>query len=198
MHKCDLDIIILGHDLHKNEVNYTFENINLNPTFKSTLNPNPTPNPNPDNNEWSIWKEEIVICVYETSISSFSVTIYIKMRSVASLKISTLTLILYHFDTLPLLYITDIHEGEIRSNTTHKHKRNVDFIKFATKSWSLIRFHPKKKSKIIFFVHFNFFVMSVRDTIAKSRSTSKKWFLISESWPKPTFGSWYEKFFSTR
>ena len=52
MHKCDLNIIILGHDLHKNEVNYTFENFNLNPTLKSTLNPDPIPNPNPDNNEW--------------------------------------------------------------------------------------------------------------------------------------------------
>ena len=35
MHKCDRNIIILGHDLHKNEVNYTFENFNPNP---NTLN----------------------------------------------------------------------------------------------------------------------------------------------------------------
>jgi hypothetical protein len=48
MHKCDLNIIILGHDLHENEVNYTFENFNLNPTL------NPNPNPKPNNNEWSI------------------------------------------------------------------------------------------------------------------------------------------------
>ena len=51
MHKCDLNIIILGHDLHKNEVNYTFENFNLNPTLRSTINATPTPNPNADKDE---------------------------------------------------------------------------------------------------------------------------------------------------
>jgi hypothetical protein len=51
MHKFDLNIIILGHDLHKNEVNYTFENFNLNPTIKSTLSPTLIPTLNPNNNE---------------------------------------------------------------------------------------------------------------------------------------------------
>ena len=37
----------------------------------------------------------------------------------------------------------------------------------------------------------------VRDTIAKSRSTWKRWYLISESWPKPTLGSRYGKTFNT-
>jgi hypothetical protein len=31
MHKCDLNFIILGRDLHKNEVSYTFETFNPNP-----------------------------------------------------------------------------------------------------------------------------------------------------------------------
>jgi hypothetical protein len=52
MQKCDLNIIILGRDLHKNEVSFIFENFNPNPTLKGTLYPNPNPNPNP--NVWSI------------------------------------------------------------------------------------------------------------------------------------------------
>jgi hypothetical protein len=34
--KCDLNIIILGRDLHKNEVSFIFENFNPNPTLKGT------------------------------------------------------------------------------------------------------------------------------------------------------------------
>jgi hypothetical protein len=48
MHKCDLNIIILGHDLHKNEVNSVFENLNPNPILNPTPNPTPYPNPNPN------------------------------------------------------------------------------------------------------------------------------------------------------
>jgi hypothetical protein len=44
MHKYDLNIIILGHDLHKNEVNYIFENFNINPNpseaYQNPYNPN--------------------------------------------------------------------------------------------------------------------------------------------------------------
>ena len=36
MHKYDLNIIILGQIVHKNEVNYTFEIFNLYPTLKGT------------------------------------------------------------------------------------------------------------------------------------------------------------------
>jgi hypothetical protein len=36
MHKCDLNIIILGHDLHKNEASFIFENFNPNPSPKVT------------------------------------------------------------------------------------------------------------------------------------------------------------------
>ena len=49
MHKCDLNIIILGHDLHKNVVNFVFENFDPTPIF----NPTPTPNPNPNPNGYS-------------------------------------------------------------------------------------------------------------------------------------------------
>jgi hypothetical protein len=48
MHKSDLNIFILGRDLHKNEFSFIFENFILNPTL------NPNPNPKPNNNEWSI------------------------------------------------------------------------------------------------------------------------------------------------
>ena len=46
--KCDLNFIILGHDLHKNEFSFIFENFNP--------NPNPTPNsyPNPNPNPWKV------------------------------------------------------------------------------------------------------------------------------------------------
>ena len=37
MRKRDLNFIILGHDLHKNEVSFIFENFILNPTLKGTL-----------------------------------------------------------------------------------------------------------------------------------------------------------------
>jgi hypothetical protein len=36
MHKCDLNIFILGRDLHKNEVSFIFENFILNPTLNPT------------------------------------------------------------------------------------------------------------------------------------------------------------------
>ena len=41
MHKCDLNFIILGRDLHKNEVSFIFEIFNPNPTHKGSLYPNP-------------------------------------------------------------------------------------------------------------------------------------------------------------
>jgi hypothetical protein len=62
---------------------------------------------------------------------------------------------------------------------------------------SMLKFTQKIFSEIIFFIHFNFSLICVRDTIANSRSTWKRWYLISESWPKPTLGSRYGKTFNT-
>jgi hypothetical protein len=45
--KNHVDFIILTHDLHKNMVNFVFENFDSNPILNPTPNPNPNPNPNP-------------------------------------------------------------------------------------------------------------------------------------------------------